>query len=100
MSGKTLIISIFVIIFLTLAEWYIWKDNPRTVPDVNLQAKEECIKNNGIPIEDSDNRIVDCRTYPVYIKTKPTVTPTPTIIPAINVSPSPIIYNSSPSANF
>jgi len=103
MSGKTLIVSIFVFIFITLVMWDVWENNPRTIPDVNLQAKEQCIKNNGVPIDDSDNRIVDCRTYPVYIKVKPTVMPMPivTISPtqAITVSVSPVIYNASSSAS-
>ena len=72
MKGETLVWSILFIIFLTAFEWWIWKYHPDYVPDVDLQAKEQCIKNNGIPIEDTDNQIVDCKIYKLETTSIPT----------------------------
>lgn len=79
MSGKTLLGLIAFIILITLFEWWMWKDNFISSVNIDLEAKKQCIKNNGIPITDRLNEIIDCKIYIKPTLSIPTMSPTPTI---------------------
>lgn len=60
--------------FSFLSFWVYTAVNP-SIPEIQTQAKEACIKNNGVPIIDPDGQIIDCKTYPIFM----TIAPTPKI---------------------
>ena len=77
MKATELIWTILFIILFTMFSYWIWTNHPKTIPDISLQAKQACIHNNGIPILDAEEVIIDCKIYKPITTIVPTQTPTP-----------------------
>jgi hypothetical protein len=71
------------------------------VPDIASLAKQQCIKNNGVPLTDNEGNLIDCRLYKLSF-----TTPTPyqlfTVTPLVagsSATPTPAIQTRASSAS-
>lgn len=72
---------------------HFWPITP--IPDTNTLSQEHCIKNNGVPINDANGNMLDCRIY----KISAIITLTPTPIAGASATPIPYRASSASASN-